>query len=67
VAEIRSRILDARNRGAAVLLISADLDEIFALADRIIVISEGRAVHETPVEQADIAVVGRFMAGHTGA
>ncbi len=65
VAEIRTRILDARNRGAAVLLISADLDEVFALADRIIVISEGRAVHETPIEQADIAVVGRFMAGHT--
>jgi ABC-type uncharacterized transport system ATPase subunit len=64
VAEIRSRLMAARNRGAAVLLISADLDEIFALADRIVVISEGRAVHETPIAQADLGVIGRHMAGH---
>jgi ABC-type uncharacterized transport system ATPase subunit len=64
VAEIRTRILDARERGAAVLLISADLDEIFALADRIIVMSDGRAAHETPIETADLAVIGRTMAGH---
>ena len=64
VAEIRTRLMDARNRGAAVLLISADLDEIFALADRIVVMSDGRAVHETPIENADIAVIGRHMAGH---
>jgi simple sugar transport system ATP-binding protein len=64
VAEIRTRIMEARNRGAAVLLISADLDEIFALADRIVVMSEGRAVHETPIGEADIAVIGRHMAGH---
>jgi simple sugar transport system ATP-binding protein len=64
VAEIRTRIMDARNRGAAVLLISADLDEIFALADRVVVMSEGRAVHETPIETADLAVIGRHMAGH---
>ncbi|HLK89838.1 MAG TPA: ABC transporter ATP-binding protein [Polyangia bacterium] len=64
VAEIRSRLMEARNRGAAVLLISADLDEIFALSDRIVVISEGRAVHETPIGQADLGVIGRHMAGH---
>jgi len=64
VAEIRSRILDARNRGTAVLLISADLDEIFALADRILVISDGEIVHETPAATANIAIIGRHMAGH---
>ncbi len=64
VAEIRSRLVDARNRGAAVLLISADLDEIFTLADRIVVMSEGRAVHEVPIGQADLGVIGRHMAGH---
>jgi ABC-type uncharacterized transport system ATPase subunit len=64
VAEIRSRLMEARNRGAAVLLISADLDEIFALSDRIVVISEGRAVHETPIAEADLGVIGRHMAGH---
>jgi ABC-type uncharacterized transport system ATPase subunit len=64
VAEIRSRVLEARNRGTAVLLVSADLDEIFALADRIVVMSDGRAVHETPIESADLGVIGRHMAGH---
>jgi ABC-type uncharacterized transport system ATPase subunit len=63
VAEIRGRIMDARNRGAAVLLISADLDEIFALADRVLVMSEGRIVHETTVAEADAGVIGRHMAG----
>ena len=49
VAEIRSQIMQARNRGAAVLLVSEDLDEILELADRILVISGGKIVHETPI------------------
>jgi simple sugar transport system ATP-binding protein len=65
VAEIRSRIMDARNRGAAVLLISADLEEIFALSDRILVMSEGKIVHETPAKSADLREIGRHMAGHS--
>jgi simple sugar transport system ATP-binding protein len=64
VSEIRSRLIQARNSGTAVLLISADLDEIFALSDRIVVISEGSIVYETAAESADIAVLGRYMAGH---
>jgi len=64
VAEIHDRILAARNAGAAVLLVSEDLDELLALSDRIAVIFDGRIVHETPVAKADIAVVGRCMAGH---
>jgi general nucleoside transport system ATP-binding protein len=64
VAEIRTRLMEARNRGTAVLLISADLDEIFALADRIVVISDGHAVHDTPIADADLGVIGRHMAGH---
>jgi ABC-type uncharacterized transport system ATPase subunit len=64
VAEIRTRIMQARNRGAAVLLISADLDEVFALADRVVVMSEGRAVHDVPIAEADLGVIGRHMAGH---
>ena len=64
VAEIRTRIVEARNAGAAVLLISADLDEIFALSDRIAVMSEGRIVHETPTDSASVAEIGRHMAGH---
>ena len=64
VAEIRSRIMQARNRGTAVLLISADLDEIFALSDRVVVMSEGRAVHEVEIGKADLGAIGRHMAGH---
>jgi simple sugar transport system ATP-binding protein len=65
VAEIHDRILAARNEGAAVLLVSADLDELLELADRIVVMFEGRIVHETLASTADITVIGPAMAGHT--
>ena len=64
VAEIRARIMAARNAGAAVLLISEDLDEVLELADRVLVMSEGRIAYETPAASADIAEIGRHMAGH---
>jgi simple sugar transport system ATP-binding protein len=64
VAEIRSQLMQARNRGAAVLLVSEDLDEILELADRVLVISDGRIVHDTSIEGADRQVIGRHMAGH---
>jgi general nucleoside transport system ATP-binding protein len=64
VAEIRSRIMQARNRGAAVLLVSEDLDEILELADRILVISDGKIVYETTTKEADRQTIGSHMAGH---
>ena len=64
VAEIRARIIKARNEGAAVLLISEDLDEILELSDRILVMSEGGIVYETPAASADIGEIGKHMAGH---
>jgi simple sugar transport system ATP-binding protein len=64
VVEIRNRIVEARNAGAAVLLISEDLDEIFELSDRIVVMFEGRLVHETARAIADVHTVGRYMASH---
>ncbi|MCW5715165.1 MAG: ABC transporter ATP-binding protein [Bauldia sp.] len=64
VADIRSQIVAARNRGAAVLLISEDLDEILELSDRILVMSEGRIVYETTSAHADVMVIGQHMAGH---
>jgi len=64
VAEIRSRIMRARNRGAAVLLFSEDLDELLELSDRILVMSDGALVYETPIATADVHVIGEHMAGH---
>jgi simple sugar transport system ATP-binding protein len=54
----------ARNAGAGVLLVSEDLDEIMELADRIVVMRQGRIVHETPAAGADLHTVGGYMAGH---
>ncbi len=67
VAEIHDRIVAARNDGAAVLLVSEDLDELLELSDRIVVISEGKLVYEVPIAQAQVPVIGRWMAGHAEA
>src|SRR5688572_27278465 len=63
VSEIYQRLLAARESGSAVLIVSADLDEIFTLADRIVVISEGRVVHECLAADADRAAIGFHMGG----
>ncbi len=63
-ADIRAQIMEARNRGAAVLLVSEDLDEILELADRVAVMSEGRIAYLSPVAQTDRATIGHAMAGH---
>jgi simple sugar transport system ATP-binding protein len=64
VAEIRAQILEQRNRGAAVLLVSEDLDEILELADRIAVMSGGRIDYVVSAADADRTSIGRAMAGH---
>ncbi|MDE2371833.1 MAG: ABC transporter ATP-binding protein [Burkholderiales bacterium] len=63
VTEIHDRLLAARNRGAAVLLLSEDLDELLALADRIVVMSEGRIVHDVAAGAADRHELGAYMGG----
>lgn len=65
VSEIHQRLVAAREAGTAVLIVSADLDEIFTLADRIVVISEGRLVHECVAAEADRAAIGYHMGGAT--
>jgi len=64
VAEIRTQIMEQRNRGAAVLLVSEDLDEILELADRVAVMSEGTVNYVAPVGETDRATIGTHMAGH---
>ena len=63
VAEIHGRIRQVRNNTGAVLLLSEDLDELLELADRIVVMSEGRIVFETPAQSADRQVLGAHMGG----
>jgi general nucleoside transport system ATP-binding protein len=64
VADIRAQIIDQRNRGAAVLLVSEDLDEILELSDRIAVMSGGKVAYLTEAAGADRTTIGRYMAGH---
>jgi general nucleoside transport system ATP-binding protein len=60
---VRKILLEERTAGSAILLISEDLDEIFAISDRIAVIYEGRIMGEFPASEADLGTVGLLMAG----
>lgn len=60
---LRQEIIGLRNTGAAVLLVSADLDEVFELSDRIAVLFEGRIVAHFMADQVSQQVVGRYMTG----
>lgn len=60
---IRGRIRRLRDEGAAILLISADLDEVMQLSDRISVMYEGRFVYETPADVLTDVELGLLMTG----
>jgi ABC-type uncharacterized transport system ATPase subunit len=60
---IRQQLLEQRRRGAAILLISEDLDEIIALSDRIAVIYEGEIAGEMPAVEATPEKLGLWMGG----
>lgn len=62
-ALVQSRLMQARNAGAAIVLVSFELDEILALADRILVLYRGRIVGEFERAAVDRAQIGRLMAG----
>ncbi|ODN71117.1 ABC transporter ATP-binding protein [Methylobrevis pamukkalensis] len=63
MAAVHARLREARDRGAAVLLVSEDLDEILALSDRVAVMSRGRITAEFPAP-VDRQAVGRAMVDH---
>jgi ABC-type uncharacterized transport system ATPase subunit len=64
ISYVHGRLLEARARGAAVLLISEDLDEILTLADRIVVISGGRLSVPSARGERTVRELGELMAGH---
>jgi simple sugar transport system ATP-binding protein len=62
--EVHRRILEARGRGAGILLISEDLDELLAISDRIAVLAQGRLTEPEPVDSVTLAALGLKMAGN---
>ncbi len=60
---IHQRMLEEKERGAAVVLISEDLDEIFTLSDRIMVMYEGEVMGDVPIEKASREQIGLLMCG----
>ena len=60
---IHNKIVEKRNNGAAILLVSADLDEVFRLSDRIITMYEGRITGEFNSGEISKMEIGYYMTG----
>lgn len=60
---VHQRFLDLRRNGRGVLIISEDLEELFTVSDRIVVMYEGRVVGDMPVGATSIAEIGLLMTG----
>ena len=60
---IHERLLEQRSNGAAILVISEDLDEVMQLSDRIIVLLEGRIMGELSRADATVNALGLLMSG----
>ncbi len=63
---IRQALLDLRDKGAAIVVISEELDELFEIADRIAVIAGGRLSQAVPRDAANRDDIGIAMAGDAG-
>jgi simple sugar transport system ATP-binding protein len=63
IESVHRLLIEGRERGAAILLISEELDELLSLADRIAVIYEGQIMGEVPPDDSRIADIGLMMAG----
>ena len=66
-SEVHRRLLEARERGVAIVLISEDLDELLALSDRVAVIARGTLSQPLAVESVTKEQLGLMMAGHAEA
>ena len=61
---VHDQMIDARERGVGILLVSADFDEVLEMSDRILVIFEGRIMGEfsgknPPIEEISLAMTGK--------
>ena len=62
-AQIRAELLALREAGCALLIVSEELDELFELSDRLVVMARGRLSPAIPVAQASVAQIGQWMSG----
>jgi simple sugar transport system ATP-binding protein len=62
-AQIRGELLKLRDAGCAVLVVSEELDELFEICDRMVVIAQGRVSPSIPTAQATIEQIGEWMSG----
>jgi len=60
---IRQSLIDLRNKGAAVLVVSEELDELFEICDRIVVIAQGRVSPARKTSETDMEEIGLWMSG----
>jgi simple sugar transport system ATP-binding protein len=60
---IHRKLIELRDAGAAVLLVSAELDEVLSLSDRVVVIYEGRIVGEVDPKTVSEEQIGLMMTG----
>ena len=67
IAYVHQQLIEARNRNAAILLISEDLDELFALSDRLVVMYRGQLQHAPLIESLSVAGIGLMMSGQKAA
>jgi simple sugar transport system ATP-binding protein len=63
IEDIRRNLLDQREKGMGILLVSEDLDEVLDMSDRILVVYEGEIVHETTPEETNKQEIGLKMTG----
>jgi ABC-type uncharacterized transport system ATPase subunit len=62
-AQIRQALLDLRDTGVAILVVSEELDELFEICDRLAVIAQGRLSEVKPVRETNAEDIGMLMAG----
>jgi len=62
-AQIRGALLKLRDEGCALLVVSEELDELFEISDRLVVIAQGRISPSVPTAQATIEMIGEWMSG----
>jgi simple sugar transport system ATP-binding protein len=62
-AQIRGALLKLRDEGCAILVVSEELDELFEISDRLLVIAQGRLSPSVPTAKATIEMIGEWMSG----